>query len=577
MESRSRGTSRVAFRMGEWTVRPAECSIERKGVERHLRPMLMEMLVLLSEHAGEVVSKEDIFERVWENRLVSESTLSRDVAVLRRLLDDDARKPRFIETISKRGFRLVSSVTSLKAPDQIRIGVIPFENLNHDDENDYLADGFADALTTELARRPGLRVISRHSMLHFRRSEQTIPEIAKELRASALVEGSMMRADDRIRVNVQLLEGPSDQHLWADTWEGEKNSMLSNLGGVTGGFADAIRSILLRTPPVYPSSSQRVVASAHTEYLKYRHHFAKWTQEGLQKGIAHLQQALEIDPTHAQAYAGLAWSLVVLGYWGFMPVEEAYPRAKVAALRAISLEASSEARTALAVVRWLQDWDLGATESELSQALEMNPSNGDAHFLRGLYRAVMDRDHDGAVQEARACLDVDPLSPMSNFSAAYLHLFAGDFEQAIDRAHRTLALYPDAPFALHAVGWANTGLGHLADATEAFEKAHSVAPGAIHATYVAFAYGRIGRTTEARNLLRALTEAPGDPLPDFAQALVHIGLGDCDPAFDCLERTLAAHDSRIFWFPVLPGLDVLRADPRFPDLMRRVRERCRVT
>lgn len=537
--------------------------------------MLMEMLVLLSDRAGEVVSKEEILERVWESRAVGDSTLSRDVAVLRRLLDDDARNPRYIETISKRGFRLVAPVRPPANHHEVRIGVLPFENLNRDADNDYLADGFADALTTELARVQGLRVISRQSMLQFKGSTKTIPQIAKELHAGALVEGSLLRTDDHIRVNAQLLEGPSDQHLWADSWEGEKASMLSNLGGVAGGFADPIRSVLLGDAPVQPSPSQRVIASAHIEYLKYRYHFAKWTQEGVQKGIAHLQQALEIDPTHAQAYAGLAWSLVVLGYWGFMPIDEAYPRAKAAALRAISLEPSSEAHTALAMVRWLHDWDLAAMRSELSQALEMSPSNWDAHFLRSLYLAIMDRDHDGAVHEVRTCLDLDPLSPMSNFAAAYQLLFVGELEKAIDRAQRTLALYPDAPFALHALGWANTGLGRLAEATEAFEKANSVAPGAIHATYVAFAYGRSGRKTEARDLLRALTEAPGDPLPDFAQAIVHIGLGDCDLAFQCLERTLATRDSRIFWFSVLPGLDVLRADSRFPALMRRVREECR--
>jgi len=537
--------------------------------------MLMEMLVLLSEHAGEVVSKEAIFERVWEDRLVSESTLSRDVAVLRKLLDDDARNPRFIRTVSKRGLRLVARVAPLPAPDEVRIGVIPFENLNHDAENDYLADGFADALTTELARRPGLRVISRQSMLHFKGSAQTIPEIADELRAAALVEGSMMRTDERLRVNAQLLEGRSDRHLWAATWEGEKASMLSDLGGVTGGFADAIRSILLPDAPPHRAASQRVSAPAHVEYLKYRYHFAKWTEEGLRKGIGHLHQALEIDPAHAQAYAGLAWCLVVLGYWGFMPIEEAYPRAKAAALRAIALEASSEAHTALAMIRWLHDWDLAEARSELSRALELSPSNGDAHFLRGLYLATMERDHDGAVHEARACLDLDPLSPMSNFSAAYLHLFVGEFDEAVDRARRTLALYPDAPFALHALGWACTGLERMAEATDAFERANAVAPGAIHATYVAYAYGRIGRREEARELLRALTETSGDPLPDFAQALVHVGLGDCDLALRCLERTLAARDSRIFWFEIVPGLDVLRADPRYPDLMRRARAACR--
>lgn len=537
--------------------------------------MLMEILVLLSEHPGSVVSREEVLERVWDNRLVSDSTLSRDIAVLRRHLEDDARKPTYIQTISKRGFRLVAPVTAMETGNHVRIGVLPFENLNHDTASDYLADGFADALTTELARLPGLRVISRQSMLQFQGSSRGISEIASELRASVLVEGSLVRIEDRIRINAQLLEGPTDQHLWADTYEGENALTLSNLCSVARRFAHSIQAILAPDSVVSPTPAPHVIAAANVEYLKARYYFVKWTQEGVQKGIAHLQQALEIDPTHGQAYAGLAWCLAILGYWGFMPIEDAYPKAKAAALQAIALEPSSEAHAALALVKWLYDWDISGTKAEILRALEMDPSNEHAHFLHGLFLATMERDHDGAVEEARLTLDLDPLSPVSNFSAAWVLLFAGELGQAAERARRTLALYPDSPAATTALGWAEMGLGRLSEGSAAFERAAALEPGAITMTYAAFGLGRTGHREEALELLKRLTCGTGNGLPAFAQAMIHVGVGDCDRALACMEQCLTNRDSRIFWFPVVPGLDALRAHPRFPDFMSRVAAACR--
>jgi tetratricopeptide (TPR) repeat protein len=412
-------------------------------------------------------------------------------------------------------------------------------------------------------------------MLQFKGSSRTIPEIAHELRATALVEGSLVRIRDRIRVSAQLLEGLTDQHLWADTYEGEKAVTLSNLCGVAGRFAHAIDTVLTPRPAASPSTPPRVNAAAQVEYLKYRYYFAKWTREGLQKGIAHLQQALEIDPTHAPAYSGLAWSLAVLGYWGFMPIGEAYPKAKAAALQALSIDPSSDAHVALGLVKWLYDWDLAGTRDDIQRAMEMSPSNEHVHILRGLFLATMERDPCGAVEEAKATLDVDPLSPMSNFSAAYVLLFAGEYEQAAERARHTLVLYPDSPLAMTALAWAEVGLGHLPEATSMFEKAAELAPGAITSTYVAFGLGLTGRRQEALALLGRLTDGQGDRLPEFAEALIHIGLGDVDRAFECMEHCLTERDSRIFWFPVLPGLDSLRADPRFAGFMGRVAKACR--
>ena len=258
-----------------------------------------------------------------------------------------------------------------------------------------------------------------------------------------------------------------------------------------------------------------------------------------------------------------------------MPIGEAYPKAKAAALQALSINPSSEAHVALGLVKWLYDWDLAGTRDDIQRAMEMSPSNEHVHILRGLFLGAMERDPAGAVEEAKATLDVDPLSPMSNFSAAYVLVFAGEYEQAAERARHTLVLYPDSPLAMTALGWAEVGLGHPFEATSMFEKAAALAPGAITSTYVAFGLGLTGRRQEALALLGRLTDGQADRLPDFAEAMIHIGLGEVDRAFGCMERCLTERDSRIFWFPVVPGLDSLRADPRFDGFMGRVAAACR--
>jgi tetratricopeptide (TPR) repeat protein len=321
--------------------------------------------------------------------------------------------------------------------------------------------------------------------------------------------------------------------------------------------------------------SPDVGAEARLEYLKYRHYFGTWSRDGVHKAIGHLHRALEIDPTYAYAYEGLAWSLAVLGYWGFMPIQEAYPKAKAAALRALSLDPSlSEAHTALALVKWLHDWDLVGFKSEIVQALELNPSNEFAHFLHGLFLATIERDRNGTVAEVKTLLDLDPLSPLSGFSAAFVRVFAGEYEQAADRARRTLALHPDLLLAMYALGWAEIGLRRDAEAVAVFEQAAARATDPITLSYLALAYGRAGREEAARALLERLTRESKEPLPAFAQALIHIGLSDMDQAFGCLERSLVERDSRIFWFAVLPGLEMLRADTRFADLSRRIALAC---
>jgi TolB-like protein/Tfp pilus assembly protein PilF len=537
--------------------------------------MLMDMLVLLAEHAGEVVSKDEIVARVRDNRLVSESALSRDIAALRRLIGDDTRHPRYIETIPKRGFRLVARIAAVEARRLPRVAVLPFHSFGREVGDDYLADGFTDALTTELARLPALFVISRQSMLRFRASSRTIPKIAREVNADALVEGSVLCTAGRIRVTAQLIDARSDKHLWAESCEGDEVGAAAILGRMTHAFAESIRSALTGSAAPHRKPPPHVDAEARLEYLKYRHYSATWSREGLHKAIGHLQRALEIDPTYAYAYEGLAWSLAVLGYWGFMPTREAYPKAKAAAMQALSLDPSlSEAHTSLALVKWLHDWDLAGFRTEIATALELNPNNAFAHFLHGLFLATIERDRSGTVAELKTLLDLDPLSPVSNFSAAFVLVFAGAYEQAAERARRTLVLYPDVPLAMYALGWAEVGLRQYAEALAVFERAADRSPNPIGLSYVAFAAGRAGRNEAARALLEQLTREAKEPLPDFACALIHIGLSDIDRAFDCLERSLVERDSRIFWFAVLPGLETLQEDPRFADLSRRIMLAC---
>ena len=571
MESRPGRTPGPEFRAGEWLVRPGECRIVNAQGEVHLRPMLMDLLVLLAARPGQVVPKDEILDRLRSSQFVSESALTSDIAELRRLLGDSRAKPRYIETVPKKGYRLVASVVRSARPEP-RLAVLIFENLNRDPEQDYFAEGISDALITELGNIASLRVISRQSVLRFKGTTQSLPEIARELRVDSVIEGSVLHAGSRCRISAQLVQVDPERHLWAQSYECAITEILPVQNRIARSVAEAVQAVLTPKDLARLSRTAPVNPEAHLAYLKGRYNLSQWTRDGIARGFQLLHRATEIDPDYAPPYVQLAEGLVVLGYWGHMPPQQAYTQARQAAAKALALDdLLSDAHTFLGSASWLLDWDLDRCERESRQAVELNPSSQIAHlFYANFLITARDRREEG-IREATLALELDPLSVSTNFQFAYMLLFAGEYERARTHAVSTLETSPDCLHAWYARGWAETGLHEYGAAVASFEKAAALSRDPFSLAYLGHALGRVGQISEARVILDELRgRRAGEDLAEFIFALVFAGLGEHDATFAALEKCYAERDGRLFWMQVVPCFYPLRSDARFADLARRL-------
>jgi TolB-like protein len=535
--------------------------------------MLMKLLVLLAEQAGQVVSKDRILDAVWEARFVSESSLTRSVAELRQILGDSRRNPQCIETIPKRGYRFIAPVQPGPRTAGPRLAVLLFDNLNKNPELEYFAEGISDALITELGSIGSLRVISRQSVLQFKNTNRSLPEIARELRVDAIVEGSALHVGKRVRITAQLVQAEPERHLWARDYDCEIGDVLSIQARVARAVAESIQATL--TPQNLSRLSRQIHGrpDSHLAYLKARFHAMKWSLDDIQTGLQYLGEVIEKDPGFAPAHELLAGCLLTLGFWGYMPPRVAYPQAKESALKALELdEFLSEGHATLGMAKWLLDWDLAACERELLRALELNPSCGIARGSHALFLVTIPRDRRRAIEQASMELDLDPLSADTNFGFAKILFLAGEHEQAIDQILKTLKMHPESSLAYSILGWAYLGRSKTAEAIAAFEKATDLSRDAVALGYLGHAYGLAGRRDAALAVLQELLErSTREDMPQTSLAYLYMGLGDFDRAFESLEKCYEERDSRLFWFPLTVFSRTFRADPRFERLERRLK------
>ena len=562
----------IEFRVGDWLVQPVSGLISSGGSDRHLRRMLMDLLVLLAENAGLAVSKADILDRVWKSRFVGESALTRSVAELRQLLGDSDRQPRYIETVPKCGYRLIARVVPGRQFAKNRLAILPFSNLSGDPEQEYLADGVADLVTTELARIASLRVISRQSVLHLKESKQKLTEIGRELDVDAIVEGSVFLAGDRLRITAQLVRVEREQHLWAASYECELADILKVQAQVARAVAEAIRTALTPADLTRLAHAPAVNAAAQEAYLKARYYFVRGCLQDLQRGIAYLESAIEKAPEYAPAWAELAEIQGFLGFWGFVPHQQATAKMREVVGKALALDDGlGEAHVTMA---WLQmyDWHWDAAEREFRRALELNPSSVGAHFRYGMFLAAVRADRAGALAEADCVLSLDPLSPYGNSAAGYIILLARNYERAVAQASLTLEMYPYAVSALYVLGCAKLAQSKHEEAAAAFEKVGLVSPeDSMGVAMLGHAHARLGRREAA---LKVLNELHGKQqqayVPDMNFVFLYAGLGDMDRAFAWLEKCYQEHEPRLFSLGSQPIYDPLRRDARFADILRRL-------
>jgi len=462
---------------------------------------------------------------------------------------------------------------SLSAKQFGSLAVLPLQNLSDDPAQEYFADGMTDELIGDLAQLRSLRVISRTSVMHYKGGKQTVPQIGRELAVDAVIEGTVEREKNRVRIRVQLIEAASDRHLWARSYDYELKDVLVLQSTAAHDIASEIQGRVEQPPASSPSNGARTVQpDAYEAYLKGRYFWNQRTEAGLNKSIEFFQDAIAKDPAFAAAYAGLAGSYSLLGSES-LPPEIARAKARAAASKALELDpASAEGHAELGLIEFYYDWNWQQAEQEFQRAIELNPSYATTHQWYSHYLRAMGRLPE-ALQQAQQAQQSDPLSLSINTTLAARYRDLHEFKQALDVVQRTLELDPNfAPgHELLASVYEQQG-DFQSDITELKKASTLSKDNPTSLAHLGRAYALSGNQDEARKIAEQLKQtARQHYVPAWDMAVLFAAMGDADTAFRWLEESYTKRESQMPFLKVDYRIDPLRPDPRFQNMLRRVR------
>jgi len=452
------------------------------------------------------------------------------------------------------------------------LAVLPLESLSSDASQDYFADGMTDELISDLGQISALRVISRTSVMAYKRARKPLPQIARELNVDAVVEGTVLRSGDQVRITAQLIEASSDKHLWSQSYEGELRDTLALQSKVARAIADQIR-INVNSQEQAALKNVRVVnPQAYESFLKGRYFWNKRTADGLKVALAYFNQAIDEDPKYAQSYSGLADTYALLGDWQYaaMTPKEALPKAKAAAIKALELDSAlGEAHNSLAFCLDGFDWDFDSAGKEFRRAIELNPGYATAHHWYAWHLSLLGR-YDEAIVEMRKAESLDPLSIIINADLAELLVLSHSYDEAIRQSHKTIEMDPNFALAHNQLGQAYLQKQMHGEAIAELQKAVQLSEGSPTCmANLARAYAASGKRSEAAKLLSDLKRRSNPGYSHASEiAVIYAALGDKNQAMTWLEK---GYEERFNPGVLLrPGFDPLRSDPRFQNLVRRI-------
>src|SRR6266699_3403288 len=583
------GVFEVDLRAGELT---------KRGLRIRLQEQPFQVLAMLLEKPGELVTREELREKLWSQLVVDfDHGLNKAINKIREALGDSAENPRFVETVARRRYRFLADATPIEdgelvpASDSRRIGltdaglpptrlrrarawmvfglalvvaaslswvlysqshsslkirslaVLPLESLSGDASQDYFADGMTDALITDLSQIRALRVISRTSVMTYKRVRKPLPDIARELNVEAVVEGTVSRSGERVRITAQLIQVPDEKHLWAQSYEGDLQDTLALQNNVARAIAGQIRVTLNRQE-----------------------------EAALEKAVDYFDRAIATDPAFARAYSGLADSYALMGDWeyGILSPQDAFPRAKAAATKALALDDNlSEAHTSLAFILDLYDWGWTSAEKEYQRALALNPGYATAHHWYAWHLMVLGRNGEGIAELTKA-ESLDPLSLIISADLADALCIARRYDESMRQSQKTIAMDPYFAVAHYQLGQALEQTHRHDEAIAEFRRAIELSGGNTTVeSNLANAYAVSGRKEEAMKIVKDLESRQSqDSSTGSNIALIYVGLGDNARAMIWLNKAYRARfNPSILLRPVF---DPLRSDPRFQDLLRRI-------
>jgi TolB-like protein/DNA-binding winged helix-turn-helix (wHTH) protein/Flp pilus assembly protein TadD len=609
--------------------------LRKAGVKVRLQEQPFRVLAALLQSSGEVVTREELRTKLWpaDTFVDFDHRLAAAINKVREALEDSAQSPRFVETVGRRGYRFLVPVESderlaepngnnqtqdAAEPQVLRhaasgnnwprmafagaalvlllgvgffmlhrwvrqdatlsavphissIVVLPLENLSNNPEQQYFVEGMTDEITTDLAKLPGIRVISRTSAVQYKDTHKTMPQIARELNVDAVVEGTVLRVGDRVRMRTQLIYATADRHLWAQAYERDLKDVLTLQANLAQDIASEIQ-LKLTSQQQANFAARSVDPEAYELYLQGRYFWNKRDPAGFTKAVDYFQQAIAKEPTYAAAYAGLADSYALSGGFNLIPVEQAMPRAQAAAEKALELDSNlAEAHASLGLIAPFNNWNWADAARHYQRAIELNPNYATArHWYAEGYLMPVGRA-DEAIAEIRKAQELDPLSAVIAADLGKELYLVHKYDDALVELRRALELDPNF---VSAHNWISDTLLEKRmynDAMAELEKAKPFREERVYIRQTAYLYARMGRRAQARAALaKSLQLSKGKPVSSGAVALIHAALGDKDESFQWLEKACTERSSFMTSLKYWSVFDPLRADPRFADLLRRV-------
>jgi TolB-like protein/DNA-binding winged helix-turn-helix (wHTH) protein/Tfp pilus assembly protein PilF len=622
------------FRFGAYEFEPRAGELRKQGVRVRLEGQPVAILQMLLERPGELVTREELQRKLWaaDTFVDFEHSLNAAVKRLRAALNDSADVPRYIETLVGRGYRFISPVTLASAaagpvvqdeagrqPDHqapspfsrlrfwiaagallaaglatwgwrasrsrlldptttpaIRsLAVLPLENLSGDPSQEYFADGMTDALITDLAQISSLRVISRTSSMRYKGARKSLPDIARELSVDAIVEGTVVRSGNHVRVTSQLVYASLDRHLWARSYERDLSDVVGLQGDVAREISQAIRIKLTPQEQSRLTNPRPANRDAYEAFLKGRYFLDKRTEKTTEKAIEYFEQAIEKDPNYAEAHAALADCYINLALSEVspqvMPPDVAFPKARAAVNRALEIDDTlAEAHASLGHIMFLYDREWPGAEKEFQRALELNPNYSWTYLLYAFHRMWTGRT-DEALKTVKRARDLDPLSLSINANLALILFGAHQYDQAIEQCRKTLEMDPNFAMARYRLGMIQNLEGHYREAVPELEETVAVTGSPKAIAELGLAYSRLGKRDAARKLLNDLKEKSRRYyVSPFNLAIIYGGLGDKDRALDMLEQAYKDHSPLLHHLKLSPAFADLRSEPRYANLVRRL-------
>ena len=617
------------YEFGRFRLNVAERVLLREGEVVPLTPKVFDILAVLVESCGQVVSKEDLMKRVWPNTFVEEGNLTQNISLLRKALGETPGGVQFIETVPRRGYRFVAETSEANghfrrvssSPEMDRvvssqnpsfpaeipsprsvnrrtpafivaagllvftviglmyftskagnttaiqsIAVLPFVDESADPDGEYINDKIAESLINSLSKLPQLRVVPRSVVAGYKGKDLDPRKIGEELNVRAVVTGRMRRHGDIISIQADLIDLQNVAQLWGQHYDHKVSDVLLVQDDISRDIFENLRLKL--------NVEEKKQLEAYRLYLKGRNSWNKRTADALQEAIGYFNQVIEIDPNNSAAYAGLADCYNMLVVYGRLPPKEGFPKAKEAAAKALEIdESSAEAHTSMAFIKFRWDWDRAETEREFQSAIKLKPAYAPAHQWYSSYLVAVER-FDEAIAEAKRTQELEPLSFVASSHLGWIYYLSGHNDEAIEQCRKILELDPSSFPARRYLGLAYEAKGMYPEAISEFQTGVKLSGSPLMLALLGHAYAVAGKKAEAQQVLSDLQQLPPQRyVSAYTVAAIYAGLGDQEQAFKWLDRAVEEHDIWLMNLKVDPVFAKLRSQRKFTDTLARIRLR----